>query len=395
MTADNSAWLDDCFDDEDPMNKPSPQERGSNAIKQFSSAGARSNSLVMHTGLNHPENQSILAKKQIDWRADLNGLSTTEELMKDISDIQFCWMKLLVQGHLTVIVSKGNGGKTTVMIQACAEMAMAGYEIFYVNVDASADQLKGYHDHSRENGYTLLAPDLHVGKSADDVVEMLFRMSKADENYAGTVLVLDTLKKFAEMMNKKLAKDFYSMLRSLTAKGMTVICLAHTNKYDDKDGKPIFEGVGDLRNDFDELMYFIPVKNDDDSLVVSTLLDKIRATGMMNYTFDITKDRKVTTRDRFEDTMSLHQIQVGMEVDKEVIDFIFGSITMTSKSICEIHEDAKSQGMSFSRGKIRQVVTTYCSSASKYPLWLSIATGRNGYRYGLITDVYKEELSRK
>jgi hypothetical protein len=84
-----------------------------------------------------------------------------------------------------------------------------------------------------------------------------------------------------------------------------------------------------------------------------------------------------------------------MEVDKEVIDFIFGSITMTSKSICEIHEDAKSQGMSFSRGKIRQVATTYCSSTSKYPLWLSIATGRNGYRYGLITDAYKEELSRK
>jgi len=335
------------------------------------------------------------AKKKIDWRADLNGLSTTEELMKDISDVQFCWMKLLVQGHLTVIVSKGNGGKTTVMIQACAEMAMAGYEIFYVNVDASADQLKGYHDHARENGYTLLAPDLHVGKSADDVVEMLFRMSKADENYAGTVLVLDTLKKFAEMMNKKLAKDFYSMLRSLTAKGMTVICLAHTNKYDDKDGKPIYEGVGDLRNDFDELMYFIPVKNDDDSLVVSTLLDKIRATGMMNYTFDITKDRKVTTRDRFEDTMSLHQIQVGMEVDREVIDFIFDSITMTSKSICEIHEEAKFQGMSFSRGKIRQVATTYCSSASKHPLWLAIPTGRNGSRYGLLTDAYKEELSRQ
>ncbi|OWS69415.1 hypothetical protein CBI30_09575 [Polynucleobacter aenigmaticus] len=335
------------------------------------------------------------AKKKIDWRADLSGLSTTEELMKDISDIQFCWMRLLVQGHLTVIVAKGNGGKTTVMIQACAEMVKEDYEIFYVNVDASADQLKGYHDHARENGYTLLAPDLHVGKSANDVVEMLFRMSKADENYAGTVLVLDTLKKFAEMMNKKLAKDFYSMLRSLTAKGMTVICLAHTNKYDDKDGKPIFEGVGDLRNDFDELMYFIPVKNDDGSLVVSTLLDKIRATGMMNYTFDITKDRQVTTRDKFEDTMSLHQIQAAMEVDRELIDFIFDSITMTSKSINEIYEEAKSQGMPFGRDKIRRVATAYSSDKCKQPLWLAIATGRNGSRYGLITDAYKEELSRK
>jgi len=171
--------------------------------------------------------------------------------------------------------------------------------------------------------------------------------------------------------------------------------LAHTNKYDDKDGKPIYEGTGDLRNDFDELVYLIPVKNDDGSLVVSTLLDKIRATGMKTYTFDITKDRQVTTRDKFEDTLSLHQIQVGMEADKELIDFMFDSITMSSKSINEIHEEAKSQGMLFSRDKIRRVATTYCSSTSKHPLWLSIATGRNGSRYGLITDAYKEELSRK
>ena len=334
------------------------------------------------------------AKKQIDWVANLNELSTTEELMKNISDPKFCWMRLLVQGHMTVVVAEGNGGKTAIMIKACAEMSKAGYQIYYVNVDASADQLKYYHAHAKDNGYQLIAPDLHIGKSAIDVVALFATMSKIDVDYSGTVLVLDTLKKFTSVMNKQLIGQFNSMLRSLTAKGMTIICLAHTNKHNDKDGKPIFEGTGDVRNDFDEMIYFIPVKNADGSLVVSTLIDKERAGGMMNYTFDI-KDRKVTTRDKFEDTMSLHQMQVGMEADEELIDFIFDSIKMTSKSIDEIHEESKTQGKSFSRDKIRQVTTTYSSDKCKRPLWLAIATGRNGSRYGLLTDAYKEELSRK
>jgi len=394
MTAENSAWLDDCFNDEDAINKPSPQERGSAAIKQFSNAGVRSNSLVMHTGLNNPENQSTVAKKKIDWQADLKKLSTTEELMKNISDPQFCWMKLLVQGHMTVLVAEGNGGKTAITIKACAEMSKAGYQIHYVNVDASADQLKYYHAHARDNGYELIAPDLHIGKSAIDVVTLFSAMSKIDIDYSGTVLVLDTLKKFTSVMNKQLIGQFNSMLRSLTAKGMTIICLAHTNKHNDKDGKPIFEGTGDVRNDFDELIYFIPVKNADGSLVVSTLIDKERAGGMKNYTFDI-KDRQVTTRDKFEDTMSLHQMQVRMEADKELIDFIFDSIKVTSKSIDEIHEESKTQDRSLSRDKIRRVATTYSSDNCKQPLWLAIATGRNGSRYGLLTDTYKEELARQ
>ena len=43
------------------------------------------------------------------------------------------------------------------------------------------------------------------------------------------------------------------MLRSLTGRGATVICLGHCNKYPDAQGYPIYEGTGDLRSDFDEL----------------------------------------------------------------------------------------------------------------------------------------------
>ena len=321
-----------------------------------------------------------------DWRSNLNGFSTTEELMKEIADVQFCWMNLLVQGHMTVICSKGNGGKTTIMVRACEEMVKSGYEIFYVNADASADQLKQYHAHATKHGYSLLAPDLHLGKSAEDVFNLLTEMSKAHENYSGTVLILDTMKKFVALMNKSLIGRFNSILRALTAKGMTIICLAHTNKHDDKDGKPVFEGTGDVRNDFDELIYLIPVKNEDGSLIVSTDVDKIRASGVKNYTFDISPDRRVTVRDRYEDTLNLHQIQAGMERDSKTIDFVFDSIKADSKSIQEIQAEAKTQGIGISKDTIRRVVTSYSSDCSQAPLWKSIPTGKNGYRYAVFPE---------
>ena len=363
-------WLDD-FGDVEPIAKI--REKASNQVKQYTNA----------KGSHSP----LKPNPKIDWRAELIGFATTEEIMKEISDVQFCWMKLLVQSHMTVICSKGNGGKTTLMLKACEDLVRSGYEVYYVNADASADQLKFYHNHSIEYGYTLLAPDLHLGKSPSGIVDLLYGMSKADENYSGTVIVLDTMKKFASsLMNKELVKKFTSTLRSLTAKGMTVICLAHTNKHDSKDGKPIYEGTGDVRNDFDELIYLVPVKNEDGSLVVSTDIDKIRASGIKNYTFDISPNRNVTVRDKFEDTLSLHQFQLEMERDSKVIDFIYDSIKNQSKPISDIQAESKARGMAIGKDAIRKIVTKYSSEFCETPLWRSIPTGRNGYRFGLIKD---------
>lgn len=348
------------------------------SIKKFTTARISERNLL-------PEPNNEFAKTPstatIDWRSSLNDFSTTEELMREISDVQFCWMNLLVQGHMTVVCSKGNGGKTTIMVKACEDMVKSGYEIFYVNADASADQLKQYHTHATKHGYSLLAPDLHLGKSAEDVFNLLTEMSQADENYSGTILILDTMKKFVALMNKALIGRFNSILRALTAKGMTIICLAHTNKHNDKDGKPVFEGTGDVRNDFDELIYLISIKNEDGSLVVSTDADKIRASGIKNYTFDISPERIVTVRDQFEDTLTIHQMQASMEKDSKTIDFVFDSIKSHSKSIQEIQTEAKLQGIGISKDTIRRVVTRYSSDCSKTPLWRSIPTGKNGYRY--------------
>ncbi len=246
-------------------------------------------------------------------------MEVTEEIVKNIADAKFAWRQLIPEGHMIVICSKANGGKTTLMVHIAGDMARQGYRVMYINADASASDIKDYKLHAMEYGYALINPDLTNG-TADRVTEELRLISLADGDFSKVVIILDTLKKFGDMMNKAKLKQFNSLLRTLTAKGITVICLAHTNKHDDKDGKPIFEGTGDIRNDFDELIYLIPIKNPDGTTTVSTLKDKTRA-AIRDESFIITTDREVKLLEHHIDTLAISEWQKNLADDEPLSHF--------------------------------------------------------------------------
>ena len=253
-------------------------------------------------------NQLLVQQTTVNQYNDpFKGLLTmevTEEIVEKIADAKFAWRELIPQGHMFVLCAKANGGKTTFMVHVSAELAQNGYRVMYINADASASDIKHYQHHAKDHGYSLINPDLTNG-SAERVIEELRNLAQSNVDFSKDVIVLDTLKKFTDMMNKTRAKEFYSLVRTLTAKGMTVICLAHTNKYDDADGKPMFEGTGDTRNDCDELIYLIPVKNPDGTITVSTLADKTRA-PIKDISFRISVDREVQILDEHIDLSLIH-----------------------------------------------------------------------------------------
>ena len=162
-----------------------------------------------------------------------------------------------------------------------------------MNADVSGGDAKQMVYDAKAQGFTLMLPDMKAGMSMDSVVERLILMNEVDADYSGIIFIFDTLKKMTDVINKTRAKELYKTLRGLSAKGMTIALLCHTNKYTDSDGKPIFEGTGDLRTDVDELIYLIPKKNDDGSMTVSTNPDKVRG-AFEPITFEISPDRKVT-----------------------------------------------------------------------------------------------------
>ncbi len=66
--------------------------------------------------------------------------------------------------------------------------------------------------------------------SMDGVIEILTRMSNGSEDLSDTTIIIDTLKKITDVISKRMSAGIYKMLRSLTGRGATVICLGHCNK---------------------------------------------------------------------------------------------------------------------------------------------------------------------
>ena len=77
------------------------------------------------------------------------------------------------------------------------------------------------------------------------VLELIFSMAD-NANALGAVLILDTLKKFTDLMDKRTASQFGVAARGFISAGGTLIALAHTNKHVGTDGKAIYSGTSDI-----------------------------------------------------------------------------------------------------------------------------------------------------
>ena len=326
-------------------------------------------------------------------RNPFKGLLTMEvttEMVQKIEGAQFAWKEFIPQGQMIVICAQANAGKTTLMTHIAGELSMNGYSVFYINADAGASDIKEYQHHAMDFGYKLINPDITNG-SAEKVVRELRNIAELEVDYSKSVIILDTLKKFVEMMNKSKAKDFYGLLRTLTSKGMTVICLAHTNKYDGANGMPIYEGTGDTRNDFDNLIYLISAKNEDGTISVSSFKDKERA-KIKDISFVIDSNREVRMLEVKVDTLAISEYQRHLSDDHLVIDFIQEHIKYTPKSVTELRQIAVDTRIEMSRKRLESVLKRYCQDICHKPKWTSIKGQTNGFKYGLITNESSDEI---
>jgi hypothetical protein len=207
-----------------------------------------------------------------------DDLVLNSEDVQKMSEAEFLIPNMIVRGHVAAYVSPGNGGKTTIFIYLSERLAAIGMKVLYINVDGSPGDLKRHYAHAANHGYKVVAPDAKTGKSTDDVLAIFKSIASGSASCRDLVFIIDTLKKFLDVINKKEAKEFYKLLRAITVKGATICLLGHTNKYKGEDGKHVFEGTADLRNDLDELIYLDSDLNlAGDQLEVTTRPDKVRA----------------------------------------------------------------------------------------------------------------------
>lgn len=252
---------------------------------------------------------------------------------------------LIVRGHLHVIAAEPNGGKTTVFFYLAGRMVKASYKVIYVNADISAGDAKLMVRQAEHTGVKLLLPEMKAGKSMDDIVKNLITLNDSGTDLSGYVFIFDTLKKMTDVINKSASKRLLKLLRSMTAKGATIICLAHTNKYNGHDGKPVYEGTGDIRSDVDNLIYLIPDKRPDGSMLVSAIPDKQRA-ALGKITFEISPQRQVTRLDEYHDIAGKKKRFTERERDQDIIERISEAIQAKQSKQSDIVTYCKEVGIS-------------------------------------------------
>ena len=147
------------------------------------------------------------------------------------------------------------------LVEAIRNGPIKAADIFYFNLDDTQRGLTEKLKIAEEMGFHVLC-DGYRGFKVADFISHIADLCENDQA-RGVVLVLDTLKKFTDLMDKRRASRWGEVIRRFISKGGTVIGLAHVNKNPGADGKSVYTGTTDIIDDAD-CAYVLDVVSTDD-----------------------------------------------------------------------------------------------------------------------------------
>ncbi len=181
----------------------------------------------------------------------VNGRSA--EMRQQMLDDKYVLDRIAILGQWTTLYAAPNGGKTLLtlwmLIQQVKAGEIDGSKIYYVNAD---DHYKGQVEKLEllePHKINVLIPNQN-NFDTDKLTQLIAQLTK-NKQAMGQVIILDTLKKFTDLMDKKASTAFGKLARSFVGAGGTIIALAHTNKNKDDEGKGVAGGTSDIMDDCD------------------------------------------------------------------------------------------------------------------------------------------------
>lgn len=306
------------------------------------------------------------AKPKFDFKAfALNGRST--EMRLKMLDDRYVLGRLAILGQATAFYAKPNSGKTLLtiwlLIDAIKNGGINGEDVFYINADDNYKGLVIKLEIAEKYGFNMIAPNEN-GFETPKFMEYLAELICSD-TAGGKVIILDTLKKFTNIMDKKISTEFGRMMRGFVSKGGTIIMLAHTNKNRNDEGKVVFSGTSDIVDDVD-CAYTLDVTGCSGS-VKTVLFENIKSRGDVDkeavYTYqekasdymELLNSVQAVADDVIESAKAMRATDAKLEKNQEAIEAILEAIEAGHTLKTElINEAAKASGIS--AGKIRKAL---------------------------------------
>jgi hypothetical protein len=315
------------------------------------------------------------------------------QLVEEVADQVFIMMCLALMGQITVFYASPNTGKTLftlwMLIQAIKSGIVDPRNIYYVNVD---DSLPGLIEKLRlavKYCFCMIAEG-HNGFRADDLLDILNDMISKDQ-CKGVVIILDTLKKFTNVMDKRKSTEFSKVIRRFVMQGGTCIILAHTNKNLGSDGTPVYAGTSDILEDAD-CAYTLQVISDADApeKVVSFVNIKRRGNVCHRAAYTYSNEEGLSYSDLFDSVKSVDDTELvslkqseELRSDAEVIDAVIACIQGGINTKIKLAE-AVAERSSVSRRAANKIIEKYAGTDPAMHKWTYSVQGRGAKVFCLL-----------
>jgi len=190
-----------------------------------------------------------------------------EEIEKRLAKERDVIPGMITTGTVTLVYAPSGAGKTVWILgnlfQSIRNNLIRGSDVIYFNEDDGAKGVLQKAKLGDRHGMTMVtlanSPDPQL-RTTTDVLRLLNQI-RIEGEADGKIVVCDTLKKFAPVLNKGDMREILHVFREFAAAGGTVILLGHCNKHRTMDGRLVYEGVGDLKSDVDNMFGLDPLND--------------------------------------------------------------------------------------------------------------------------------------
>lgn len=312
-----------------------------------------------------------------------------DNMRKQLKDSKYVMGKLAILGQATVFYAEQNSGKTLLTLHLLIESIKAGNinaeQVYYINSDDTYRGLCTKGELAKKHNFKMLASG--HGEPTQFKNEMLIPILKEmveKDTAQGVIIILDTLKKFTDLMDKKSSSTFAEAIRAFSSKGGTVIALAHTNKHRNAEGKLDYQGTNDIISDFDcSYIMDLVSGNDNNQRVVEFENKKARGDviNKVSYTYtkhdnssylDIFNSVKMVSDDEAEKQKHINRANQLVEDNSEAIEGVQEAIRAGYKTRKEIQQHCKDE-LGLSIRQTEKVFSYHCGE-----LW------NNGHRISYV-----------
>lgn len=333
-------------------------------------------------------------------RFALNGESAAMEAQ--MLEDAFILGRLAILGQSTAIYAPPNAGKTLITLALIVEGINGGainpQNLYYINADDNFKGLVIKLKLAERYGFKMLAPH-HKDFKLEEFCAYLLRLVK-DQTARGVIVVLDTVKKFTDIMDKRISTNFGKVIRAFIQAGGSVIMLAHVNKHRDEDDKVVAAGTSDIIDDVD-CAYTLDASEQAHGVYLATFENKksrgdVQSTATYRYERrqgqeyeELLASVKEMTKEELSQSSRAQEIYQSQQKNRELINVLISIMQEGLTLKAQIVKEAVARS-DFGRDKFRQVLAIHTGEFFLMGHYWTMTTGeKNAQSFTLLKEYQK------